>query len=174
MAAVSPQSFPIPGTPTAWTPGTSGLVRGEVVLVTEATQDDLQKYAGRLRGKWILTQAAPDVAAFWAPQATRTTPEELERMELAAPPAPEFGLANPNAGRGNFAGRGGVGPAGGFNRNDWFKSEGAAGLLSTAARGHGVYTIGGGDRTTDGSNALPRITIAAEQYGRLARMVAKN
>ena len=28
MAAVSPQAFPIPGTPTAWTPGTSGLVRG--------------------------------------------------------------------------------------------------------------------------------------------------
>ena len=28
MAAVSPQAFPIPGTPTAWTPGTNGLVRG--------------------------------------------------------------------------------------------------------------------------------------------------
>ena len=40
-----------------------GLVRGEVVLVTEATQEDLQKYAGKLKGKWILTQAAPDVAA---------------------------------------------------------------------------------------------------------------
>ena len=31
MAAVSPQAFPIPGTPTGWTPGTNGLVRGEVV-----------------------------------------------------------------------------------------------------------------------------------------------
>jgi hypothetical protein len=172
MAAVSPQAFPISGTPTAWTPGTSGLVRGDVVLVTESTQEDLQKYAGKLKGKWILTQTAPDVAAFWTPQATRTTDDELKRMELATPPAPEFGLANPNAGRGNL-GRGGFGQ-GGFNRNDWFKSEGAAGLLSTSARGHGVYTIGGGDRTTDGTNAIPRITIPAEQYGRLARMVAKN
>jgi hypothetical protein len=174
MAAVSPQSFPIPGTPTAWTPGTSGLVRGDVVLVTETTQEDLQKYAGTLKGKWILTQAPPDVAAFWTPQATRTTQEELERMELSTPPAPEFGLSNPNAGRGNFGGGRGAFGAAAFNRNDWFKSEGAAGLLSTAARGHGVYTIGGGDRTTDGSNAIPRITIPAEQYGRLARMVAKN
>jgi carboxypeptidase Q len=174
MAAVSPQSFPIPGTPTAWTPGTGGLVRGEVVLVTETTQEDLQKYAGKLQGKWILTQAAPDVAAFWTPQATRTTPEALERMELASPPPPEFGQANPNAGRGNVAGgRGGQGQ-GGFDRNAWFKSEGAGGLLSTAARGHGVYTISGADRTTDGSKALPRIAIPAEQYGRLARMVAKN
>jgi carboxypeptidase Q len=172
LAAVSPQAFPIPGTPTAWTPGTTGLVRGDVVLVTETTQEDLQKYAGKLAGKWILTQPAPDVAAFWTPQATRTTPEELARMELSSPPAPEFGLANPNAGRGNL-GRGGFGQ-GGFNRNDWFKTEGAAGLLSTSARGHGVYTISGGDRTTDGSNALPRVTIPAEQYGRLARMIAKG
>ena len=173
MAAVSPQAFPIAGTPTAWTPGTTGLVRGDVVLVTDTTPEDLQKYAGKLKGKWILTQAAPDVAAFWAPQATRTTPEELARMELASPPAPEFGLPNPNAGRGNVAGRGGFGQ-GGFNRNDWFKSEGAAGLLSTSARGHGVYTIGGGSRTTDGSDAIPRVTIPAEQYGRLVRMVAKS
>jgi carboxypeptidase Q len=174
MAAVSPQSFPIPGTPTAWTPGTSGLVAGEVVLVTETTQEDLQKYAGKLKGKWILTQAAPDVAAFWSAPATRTTQEELERMELASPPSPEFGMPNPNAGRGNFGGRGGFAQSPAFDRNAWFKTEGAAGLLSTAALGHGVYVISGADRTTDGSNALPRITIPAEQYGRLARMVAKN
>src|SRR4029079_1404683 len=150
MAAVSPQAFPIPGTPTAWTPGTNGLVRGDVVLVTETTQEDLQKYAGKLKGKWILTQAAPDVPAFWAPQATRQTAEELERMELASPPAPEFGVANPNAAGRGGAGRGGFGQGAQFNRNDWFKTEGAAGLLSTAARGHGVYTIGGGDRNSDG------------------------
>jgi hypothetical protein len=175
LAAVSPQAFPIPGTPTSWTPGTNGLVRGEVVLVTEATQEDLQKYAGKLKGKWILTQAAPEVAAFWTPQATRQTAEELQRMELATPPAPEFGVGNPNAGRGGpGGGRGGFGQAGGFNRNDWFKTEGVAGLLSTAPRGHGVYTIGGGDRNAEPTAGLPRIAIPAEQYGRLARMVAKN
>jgi carboxypeptidase Q len=171
MAAVSPQAFPIPGTPIAWTPGTNGLLSGEVVLVTETTQEDLQKYAGKLKGKWILTQAAPDVAAFWTPPSSRQTAAELEQMELATPSGPEFGLANPNAGRGN--GRGGF-AANAFDRNAWFKSEGAAGLLSTAARGHGIYTIGGDDYTKDGSQTLPRIAIPAEHYGRLARMVAKN
>jgi hypothetical protein len=173
MAAVSPQSFPIAGTPTAWTPGTTGLVRGEVVLVTETTQEDLQKYAGKLKGKWILAQAPPDVAAFWTAQATRQTQEELERIELSTPPAPEFGVSSPNGGRGNLGGRGGFG-ANQFDRNAWFKTEGVAGILSTTARGHGVYTIGGGDRNSDGSNAVPRITIGAEQYNRLARMVTKN
>ena len=171
MAAVSPQAFPIPGTPTSWTPGTSGLVRGEVALVTETTADDLQKYAEKLKGKWILTQAAPDVAAYWTAPAARETAEALEKMELAANPGTEFGVASPNAaGRG---GRGGLGQ-GGFDRDAWFKTEGVAGLLSTAARGHGVYTIGGGDRQAEPTAGLPRIAIPAEQYGRLARMVTKN
>src|SRR5262245_1497740 len=97
MAAVSPQPFPIPGTPTAWTPGTQGLVKADVVLVTETAQEDLQKYAGTLRGKWVMTQAAPDVAAFWNPQATRYTQPELDRLELGAGPGQEFGVTPPGA-----------------------------------------------------------------------------
>ena len=41
LAAVAPQQFPISGTPTGWTPGTNGLVRGDVVMVTETTQEEL-------------------------------------------------------------------------------------------------------------------------------------
>jgi carboxypeptidase Q len=178
MSAVSPQSFPIPGTPTAWTPGTDGLVRGEVVLVSETAQEDVQRYAGKLKGKWVLTQAAPDVAAYWTALATRTTPEELEKMELATPPGPEFGVAPP-AGRGGrqggapFDGRGGQGGTPPFNRNEFFRTEGALGILSTAARGHGIYTISG-SRATDPAQSLTTVVIPAEQYGRMARMLAKN
>jgi hypothetical protein len=178
MAAVTPQAFPIPGTPTAWTPGTDGLVKGDVILVTETTQEDLQKYAGKLKGKWVLTQAAPDVPALWTPPATRSTTEELERIELATPPASEFGLTPPGGGRGGRQGGapgGGRGQAGAtpFNRNDFFRAEGALGTLSTAARGHGIYTISG-DRRCDPASTLTAVVIPAEQYGRMARMLAKN
>src|SRR5262249_36607957 len=137
----------------------------------ETTAEDLQKYAGTLRGKWILAQAAPDVAAYWTAPAERLTAEELQKMELASTPGPEFGVQSPNAaGRG---GRGNFGGGNGFNRNDWFTAQGVAGVLTTAPRGHGVYTISG-NRATDPSNAVPQIVVPAEQYGRLARMVAKN
>ncbi len=172
MAAVSPQSFPIPGTPVGWTPGTEGPVRGDVVLVTETTQEDLQKYAGTLKGKWIMTDAAPDVAAFWKPLATRDTAEELQQMELATPPASEFGVPPPVAPGGRGRGRGQGGPNA-FNRAAFFKTEGALGTLSTTARGHGVYVIGG-NRNADPATTLPAVTIPAEQYGRMARMLAKN
>lgn len=173
LAAVSPQPFPIPGTPSGWTPGTNGLVRGDVALVTESTPEDLKKHAGRLRGKWILGQAPPDVPAFWNPPATRATAEELQRMELGTNPGPEFGVANPaGSGRGGQgAGRGGG--AAGFNRNDWFKSEGAAGIFTTAPRGHGIYSISG-NRATAPDKGLTQVAIPAEQYGRLARLVMKG
>jgi len=171
MHAVSPQEFLIPGTPTAWTPGTNGLVHGDVVLVTETTQEDLQKYAGKLKGKWILTQAPPDVPAFWSAPSTRETIETLDEMESATPREPEFGQPQPAARAGFPGGRGQF--AQGFNRNEFFTNEGALGLLSTSPRGHGIYTIGG-NRNTDPARSIPQIVIPAEQYNRMARMIEKN
>ena len=99
-------------------------------------------------------------------------------MELATPPASEFGLTPPGGGRGGRQGGapgGGRGQAGAtpFNRNDFFRAEGALGTLSTAARGHGIYTIGG-NRASDPATTLTAVVIPAEQYGRMARMLAKN
>ena len=54
-----------------------------------------------------------------------------------------------------------------FNRNDWFRTEGVAGLLSTAPRGHGIYTIGGNratpirPRPCRGSRFRPSSTAAS-------------
>jgi hypothetical protein len=174
MAAVSPQAFPIPGTPMGWTPGTNGLVRAEVILVSETTQEDVQKYAGKLKGKWILTQAAPDVPAYWTAPATRNTTDELQRLEIASPAGAEFGVTVPGdrGGRQGAPGQAGA-PQAGFNRDGFFRTEGALGTLSTVARGHGIYTIMG-NRRADPDTTLPSVVIPAEQYGRMARMLAKN
>src|SRR4030095_5952526 len=65
LAAVLPQAFPITGTPTAWTPGTNGLVRSELVCVTGTTEAELTQFAGKLRGKFVMTTPAPSVQAFF-------------------------------------------------------------------------------------------------------------
>ncbi len=182
LASVSPQAFPIPGTPSAWTPGTNGLVRAEAILITETSEADLQKYAGKLKGKFVLGQAPPDVAAWWTPQATRYTVDDLDRRET--PTTPEFGLAPPGGRGGGGGGRAGApggrgGPAAGapqappFNRNAFFLKEGVAAIFSTSARGHGIYTIGG-SRNNDPATTLPAITIPAEQYGQIARTLTKG
>ncbi|NQW02632.1 MAG: hypothetical protein HQ485_01230 [Acidobacteria bacterium] len=106
LAAVSPQAFPMTAMSTAWTPGTNGLIRGEAVLLTSADEAELTKLAGTLKGKFILTQAPPDVAAYWTPQASRYTTEELDALS-GAPTFSELGAPAP-AGRGARGGeRGG-------------------------------------------------------------------
>jgi len=192
LAAVTPEPFTIVGTPTAWTPGTNGLVRGSAMMVTENTLEELKaKYAGKLRGAWLLRTPPPDVAAYWAAPAKRFTPEELDAME--SPEHPEFGVVSPAAaaragggGRGGApaaptpgvtpcqAGRGGGGAPATPNPCDaFFKAEGVTGILSTAPRGHGIYTIGG-NRATDPATSVSQVAITAEHYGRIARTLAKN
>jgi hypothetical protein len=182
LAASAPERFPIPGTPTAWTPGTDGLVSGEVVMVTATTEADLAAYKGKLKGKWVLMQPAPDVAAYWKPQATRHTAEELAALEAWPAPAQlEFGVTPPGGRAGGpgapaapgppAGGRGGMGAM--AARIAFFKTEGVLGTFTTAPRGHGVYTVGG-NRAADPAVTLPAIAIGAEHYGRIARMIAKN
>jgi hypothetical protein len=283
LHAVSPQRFAIPGTPTAWTPGTKGLVSGEVVLVTANNDAELAKYKGKLRGKWVITGPAPEVPVQWAAPGTRYTNDELVAMEKATTPgrgrvfgagpdavpaqpggnttpAPVAKAATPASGtpapaaktpakpespakpagpkeptaqatstssttspapattttspaattspapatspapkapatssaaaspstpaasagassqqqpqpRRQYGGRGGFQFVN--TRNDFFAAEGALGVISTQPRGHGVYMIGG-NRDTNPEKSTPRIVIAAEQYGRIARMIAKK
>lgn len=172
LAAVDPQSFPIPGTPRAWTPGTDGLVRGQAMLITETEEADLQKYVGKLKGAFVLPSAPPDVAAFWEPQAQRMTQEDLDRRAAARVPTSEFGTGGGRGGRGGGAGRGGRGNA--FNRDDFFRQQGVAMIFATHARGHGIYSIGGANRSADPATVLPNVSIPAEQYGRIARMLEKG
>ncbi len=202
MSVTAPEPFPIPGTPNAWTPGTNGLVKGEAVLVTAVTAEDLAAFKGKLKGKWVLTVAAPDVPAYWTPISKRYTLDELAAMELQSAPGLEFGITPPGGQRGAPAvptpapakpaaapaagQRAGqpapaaqppAGPRGGFGaagvRNDFFLAEGVIGTLTTAPRGHGIYTTSG-NRAADPSKTLPLIAIPAEQYGRIVRMLAKK
>jgi hypothetical protein len=191
LAQVSPQQYPMYAMSQAWSPGTKGLVRGEAVLITSTDAAEVQKYAGKLRGKFVLTQNAPEVVAYFDPQARRYTTEQLDNMEKPAAPR-GGGAGDPAAaGRGGRQGRGGGAAAAGatpagapappegcvpvpFNRNEFFLKEGVIATLTTNPRGHGLFINGGGSRTADPATMLPAIVVAAEHYGRIVRQLAKN
>ncbi|HUF48774.1 MAG TPA: M20/M25/M40 family metallo-hydrolase, partial [Vicinamibacterales bacterium] len=61
-----------------------------------------------------------------------------------------------------------------FNRDAFFREQGVALVLSTVPRGHGVYTIGGVNRSADPATLVPQVTIPAEEYGRIARILQKG
>ena len=76
--------------------------------------------------------------------------------------------------RGRPGGGRGRGGAGAFNRNDVLPHRRRARHLSTTPRGHGIYMIGGNRSDRSGADRCRRSSIPAEQYGRMARMLAKN
>ncbi len=185
MEVTAPEHFPVPGTPMGWTPGTNGLVSGEAALVTATTEEDLAEYKGLLKGKWVLLGAPPDVAAFWDPRAKRYTADQLSTLELQAPPAAlEFGVTPPGQrGGAPAAAQAPQGPrAGGPGqqgrnfptiRADFLRAEGALGTLTTVPIGHGLYQISG-TRSADPATTLPAVSMAAEYYDRIARILAKK
>ena len=98
-AMVKPYHLNIIGSPKAWTPGTNGLITGDVIIAVVTTQADIEKYRGKLRGKFVLANAPREVTAQFQPNATRYTDEQLQTM--SNPPAARGGggRAEPDGGQ---------------------------------------------------------------------------
>ena len=83
---ISPRQFPLIAYPKAWTPGTNGPVTAEAVFAPILKEEDMAKYRGQLKGKFVLTAAIPENPERFDPQAHRYTDAEL--ADLATQPVP--------------------------------------------------------------------------------------
>src|SRR6185295_6745384 len=72
---VTPQCIPLAAYPKAWSPGVRGTLTGEVVYVDAATEADLAKYKGKLKGAVVLNGPMREVRARFEPLGTRYTDE---------------------------------------------------------------------------------------------------
>jgi hypothetical protein len=99
MQATTPGgSFPIIGMSTAWTGGTSGLVSGDAAVAVIETPEDLAKFKGQLKGKWVLTSAMRDVPALWTAPGQRYTEEQLQALTAETDSTPRGGRGGPGPG----------------------------------------------------------------------------
>jgi carboxypeptidase Q len=182
MQATTPGgSFPVIAMSTAWTPGTEGQVSGDAALAVIETPEDLAKFKGQLKGKWVLTAAMRDVAALWTPPAQRYTTAELRDLTTETDSTPRGGRGGGRAGAPGRAGGPGDGRGGAQSfaaqRNQFYKDEGVLGLIS-AGRGDGGTLFLGGNTANRAPNVtdlgLPQIVVAVEHYGRIVRTLEKN
>jgi hypothetical protein len=170
---VSPQPYPILAYPQAWTPGTNGPVTGDAVMVTLETPEDLAKYKGQLKGKFVLTQPEREVLALFEPPGRRFSDQDLADMAGQV-------IAPRGGGRGARGGRqGGGGRGGGQNfaqqRTAFLVAEGVAATLQPGTgTGGTVFVGGGGSRDPKGPPTVPQVTVAVEHYNRIVRTLAKN
>ncbi len=173
----APVPFPVIAYPGAWTSGTNGMVSAEVVLVpsTVRTAADFAPYRGRLRGRIVMSQPAPQLGALFTAPAQRYTKEQLDALANPFPVGGRGGRGGPPGGRGAQppAASGGS-PL--VDLNQCFADEGVAAILSPDPRGSGgtVFPGGGGNRAADAPRAIPRVTLTGEHYGRIHRILEKG
>ncbi len=157
-----PHATPLSALPQAWTPGTEGAVRGEVMRVELARGSDLEQWRGQLAGKILLlsdtrTAEDPDGVEF-----RRYSESELEdRKRYPVPRA-----------RRDF--RAGARRRWEFTRrlNRFLEEEGVVATVRISSRDAGIVRVtSGGSRHVGESPGVTGLVMAAEHYNWLARMV---
>ena len=163
---VAPVTFPVLATPSAWTPGTTGPVTAEVVMIQADSAADLARYRGQLRGRIVMYTPMREVNPYWEPLARRFTEAELLRMADAPLPAPPGGGPGGNPA---FAAMQALNTA----RTALLREEGVAAVLMPNRGDGGTVFVGGGGGSRDPANpaAFPTVVLGIEHYGRIARLL---
>lgn len=91
-AMTAPYYCPFIATAKAWTGSTNGPVRGEVIFLDVNTEEDLEKYKGKLGNQIVLMPETSKYEMLFTAFATRYTEEELE--QITADPRPQAARAS--------------------------------------------------------------------------------
>ena len=177
----SPAFSPLIAYPKAWSPGTNGSIRGEVVLLDVKTAADLDKYKGKLKGKIVLFSPARIVDPLFQSSAHRQTAEELLRLANAEPAgdAPPFQFTTEQRAAEELT----------YRKWKLIQTEGAAVVLQPSFRDAGTVYVTAATvpyppdvpfeqrvQAWDISKPVvtPQAVVAAEQYNRIVRLVARG
>lgn len=158
----------------AWTPGTEGAVRAEVVQIDFPrlpTQEELDSYlasvADRVSGKIVLTGEPQIVSVSFVPLAKRRDDNAVRAQYDPVDPTP------------SRFGRGGGGDRedGKLDRREvdkqvaaFLAKQGALLRLTDAGRAHGQIRAFS-NRTYEAESAPPTLVLRNEDYGRISRLL---
>ncbi|RMD75807.1 MAG: M20/M25/M40 family metallo-hydrolase [Bacteroidetes bacterium] len=170
MHGHDPLYHPIIAYPKAWSSSTNGLVRGEVVYLDASSEEELEQYRGKLKGKFVLLDTLRVVEEWFDPLARRFDDSELLEMANAAAPAPR---------RGNRRFRG---SGYSFTRKLWefLYEEQPLCVIDRSYKGDLGTVFLSSARVPEGrpwqyeGDVLPQVTMAIEHYNRIFRMLKKG
>lgn len=167
MHATDPTYWPVIAYPKAWSPSVSGA--GEVVYLDIEEAEDIDKYRGKLKGKFVLMDTIRDVKFPKNPMGKRHDSESLLKMANAGMPTPRPRRRN---------------RAGGFslNKEIWkmLEEEGPIAVLDRSYKGDLGTVFVSGARTGEGrarnqeKKVVPQMTLSVEHYNRIFRLMNKG
>ena len=151
--------------PKAWTPGTNGVVKADVVMVKIDTPEDIEKYRGKLAGKIVLLGDPRDLKIHEEAESERY--DEKKLSELVA-----FSASNPYESR-----RAAILAQRALQRKvGKFLEEEKALASIDCSRGDGgtLFVQGTQAYKQDEPIGIPSLVMAAEHYGRIVRLLQRN
>ncbi|MCX2479076.1 M20/M25/M40 family metallo-hydrolase [Pedobacter sp. MC2016-15] len=149
--------------PKAWTPGTNGPIKSEVVVVKADSIVDLASYKGKLKGKIVMLNTKPLAERSFEADATRITDAQLSEMAAAKASAG----ARPRA-AGNMAALVNFRAA----LSKFYVEEGVGLVLSQGRGTDGtIFTSGGRDYADTSKTPAPELETSSEDFQRILRLV---
>jgi carboxypeptidase Q len=174
-ATTTPFYRPIIGYPKAWTPGTNGPIKSEVILVKADTVTDLAAYKGKLAGKIVIIESVTyqPLKNSTTLDVVRHSDEKLEEMANAKPAEPRVGRP--------AGGRGGNNQMAMMMRmrqnraaiNEVLLEEKVGLILSKSSRGsYGTFfTSNGASYALDAKPVSPELEVAQEDFLHMLRLL---
>jgi carboxypeptidase Q len=151
----------------AWTPGTNGLLKGKCVRVKIEDKKDFEKYRGKLAGAIVLLGSDPEVKTVSEPLFRRLTDKDLADIEQYPIPNEKPGFRYAQY-RKRIA----------FQK-ELYKFLSEEKILALVDHGYGSYGGGtvfvqGGTWKSGETATFPGVTIALEQWDRIARLLEQK
>jgi carboxypeptidase Q len=152
--------------PKAWTPGTDGPVRAKVIRVNIRTPQDVARYKGKLAGKIVLLGDDAEVKVSAEPLSERYSEKQLAELEQYQVP-----------GERNEARMREFQQRARFQRqlNKFFDEEKVVAVIDHSRgsiNGGTVFVQQGGSYKVGQTAGTPQLTMATEQWDRIARILA--
>jgi carboxypeptidase Q len=183
LQSLDPVFFPVIAHPKAWSPGIRGTVQAEAVYLDIQKEEDIKKYQGKLKGKFVMFSLPTPVKPGFTPDATRLADSVLLQM------------ANSSASEA-FTGRRFSAPSEpqrlAYLKWDLCQKEGVVAVLEASPSYRledGTITVAGAtvpypaevpfaqrvsSYSSKSPKILPQVVVSAEHYNRMVRQIKQG
>ena len=154
LRMLEPHQRELLGASCGWSPGTNGPVAGSVVLMDARTPQEFQKrFAGKLRGAWVMLGAAQPVVNMADPLVTRADSVRQDSVVRAMAP-------HDDTERQFIAQR------------FWYVArEGVAGVIHDGAKQFDLFTMSGSPSAV---SPVPQIVVGNDEYAQFQRLARRG
>lgn len=169
-ATTTPYYRPIIASPKAWTPGTNGVIKSEIVLIKADSLPQLDQYKGKLAGKIVMfdNSSIRALENSYKADVVRYTEEELDKMANEKPATGPAPARTPNPAMAAMMKM----RAARVAMSKRLQEENA-GLILTYARGsYGTFfTSNGASYAMDAPAVSPELEVSSEDFLRILRLL---